>query len=198
MSKNPVCELYGIRYPLVMGGHHASVLFATPAQLSDYVASGKPDQFGSLRGVVTATAALSAEVRGAFEDRFGIEPLEAYGMTECSPIVAIGAPDFRARGFFQPGTRRGFVGQPLPGVAVRIVDPETHAERAASEEGTILVRGPNVLLGYAGGAEVPRLPDGWFVTGDTGAVDADGFLQVTGRAPPPNAATRPRTRGDAE
>ncbi len=160
--------------------HHASVLFATPDQLASYVESAKPEQFGSLRGVVTATAALSGELRDAFEDRFGIEPLESYGMTECSPIVAIGAPDFRARGFFQPGTRLGFVGQPLPGVAVRIVDPATHEERPAGEEGTILVRGPNVMIGYAGGADAPCLPGGWFVTGDTGAVDADGFLRVRG------------------
>jgi len=180
----------GIAFPIDADGagrtierHHASVLFTTPAELASFVERAKPEEFGSLRGVVTATAALSEELRDAFEDRFGIEPLEAYGMTECSPIVAIGAPDFRARGFFQPGTRKDFVGQPLPGVAVRIVDPATHEECETGEDGAIVVRGPNVMIGYAGGgdASVPLLPGGWFVTGDRGAVDADGFLRVGGR-----------------
>ena len=55
----------------------------------------------------------------AFEDTFGIRPMEGYGLTECSPVVAVNTFDWREPGFFQPGSRRGYVGQPLPGVSVR-------------------------------------------------------------------------------
>ena len=52
--------------------------------------------------------------------------MEGYGLTECSPVVAVNTFDWREPGFFQPGSRRGYVGQPLPGVSVRIVDSETY------------------------------------------------------------------------
>ena len=75
--------------------------------------------------MIAGAEKLPEAVSRNFEDTFGIRPLEGYGLTECSPVVAVNAPDFRAAGFFQPGSRRGFVGHPLPGVTVaRSVDPE--------------------------------------------------------------------------
>ena len=140
-----------------------------------------PAQFGSLRLVVAGAEKLPESLARAFEDTFGIRPLEGYGMTECSPVVAVNALDFRAPGFFQPGSRRGTVGHPLPGVSVRVVRPESIAEQRRSSarpartlpadtEGMILVKGPNVMQGYLGRDDLTRkaLCDGWYVTGDLG------------------------------
>lgn len=91
--------------------------------------------------------------------------------------------DFRAAGVRQAGSRRGSIGRPLPGVSLRIVDPETGAPRPVGQAGLLLVRGPNVMRGYLGlpekTAEVLR--DGWYVTGDIAMLDEDGFLQITDR-----------------
>jgi acyl-[acyl-carrier-protein]-phospholipid O-acyltransferase/long-chain-fatty-acid--[acyl-carrier-protein] ligase len=122
-------------------------------------------------------------VSQTFEDQFGIRPLEGYGTTECAPAVAVSVPDFRAPGFYQPGSRRGFVGQALPGVSIRIVDPDSFEPLPPGAAGMLLVRGPNVMRGYLERddltAEVMR--DGWYVTGDIALLDEDGFLRITDR-----------------
>src|SRR5205823_1357339 len=109
----------------------------------------------------------------AFEDTFGVRPLEGYGTTECAPAVAANAPDFRAPGFFQHGSRRGTVGQPLPGVSVRVVDPDTYEPLPPDTPGMLLVHGPNVMRGYLGRDDLTSaaMHEGWYVTGDIAAVD---------------------------
>jgi len=157
--------------------HRVTIALATPTFLQLYVRRVPPHQFGSLRLVVTGAEKLRDAVAGAFEDRFGIRPLEGYGATECSPVIAVSAPSFRDAGFFQEGSRRGCVGLPLPGISLRVVDPATREERAPGEEGLLLVKGPNVMLGYLG-----KEPCGeWYETGDIAVVDKDGFLRITDR-----------------
>ena len=62
----------------------------------------------------------------AFQEQFGLRPLEGYGCTECSPAVTLNAPDFRSAGFHQVGGKRGKIGLPLPGTSVRILEPPQH------------------------------------------------------------------------
>jgi acyl-[acyl-carrier-protein]-phospholipid O-acyltransferase/long-chain-fatty-acid--[acyl-carrier-protein] ligase len=163
--------------------YHATVLFGTPTFLQLYARRCAPAQFGSLRLVIAGAEKLPEAVSRTFEDTFGIRPLEGYGLTECSPVVAVSAPDYRAAGFFQPGSRRGFVGHPLPGITARVVDPEQGHRLPANTEGMVLVKGPNVMKGYLGRDDLTRsvLRNGWYVTGDLGLVDDDGFLKITGR-----------------
>jgi acyl-[acyl-carrier-protein]-phospholipid O-acyltransferase/long-chain-fatty-acid--[acyl-carrier-protein] ligase len=163
--------------------HRATILLATPTFLQLYLRRCAPGQFGSLRLIVTGAEKLPARLRDSFHDGFGIEPLEGYGTTECAPAVSVCVPDFRAPGFFQPGSRRGSVGQPLPGVAVRIVDPDTFEPKAPESSGLLLVKGPNVMQGYLGRPDLTEkaLHDGWYVTGDIGVVDEEGFLWITDR-----------------
>jgi acyl-[acyl-carrier-protein]-phospholipid O-acyltransferase/long-chain-fatty-acid--[acyl-carrier-protein] ligase len=163
--------------------YKATILLATPTFLNLYMRRCSPAQFGSLRLVIAGAEKLAEPLAQAFEDTFGIRPLEGYGMTECSPVVAVSTLDYRAPGFFQPGARRGFVGHPLPGVSVRIVDPETNEPLGPNTPGMVLVNGPNVMQGYLGRDDLTAavLRDGWYVTGDIGLVDADGFLKITGR-----------------
>ena len=163
--------------------HRATILLATPTFLQLYQKRCTPAQFGSLRLVIAGAEKLSEGVAEAFEDHFGIRPLEGYGMTECSPVVAVSTLDYRAPGFFQPGARLGYVGQPLPGVSVQVVDPDTSEPLDPGREGMLRVKGPNVMRGYLGRDDLTAavLRDGWYVTGDLGLRDEDGFLKVTGR-----------------
>ncbi len=173
----------------------ATVLFATPAFLHIYTRRCAPAQFGSLRLVIAGADKLPDGISRAFEDTFGIRPLEGYGVTECSPVIAVNAPDFRAPGFYQPGAKRGTVGHTLPGVSVRIIKPESISGQMELQnledveplppntEGMILVKGPIVMKGYLHRDDLTRkaVCDGWYVTGDLGMVDEDGFLKITGR-----------------
>ena len=119
--------------------YRVTFLIATPTFLQVYLRRCSPGHFGSLRMVMTGAEKLSTKVRDAFQDRFGVALLEGYGATECSPGIALSTYDFRGTGFYQPGRRRGYVGQALPGVAVRAVDPDTHEDRAPNTPGMLLV-----------------------------------------------------------
>jgi acyl-[acyl-carrier-protein]-phospholipid O-acyltransferase/long-chain-fatty-acid--[acyl-carrier-protein] ligase len=163
--------------------HEATFLLATPTFLQLYLRGCAPEQFGSLRFVAVGAEKLPERLASAFEERFGVRPFEAYGCTECAPAVTVNTSDFRAAGFRQVGGKRGKIGHPLPGVCVRIVDPVTFAPVPTGRPGLLLVRGPNVMLGYLGRpdktAEVMR--DGFYVTGDIAMLDEDGFLEITDR-----------------
>jgi acyl-[acyl-carrier-protein]-phospholipid O-acyltransferase / long-chain-fatty-acid--[acyl-carrier-protein] ligase len=109
--------------------------------------------------------------------------MEGYGATELSPVITLSLPDVEIDGVRQYGAKEGSVGHPVPGVAIRVVDPESGALLKPGEPGLVLVRGPNVMLGYLGQPEksAQALRDGWYVTGDIGALDEDGFLRITDR-----------------
>ena len=138
--------------PLVRD-HKITFLLATPTFLSLYLRGCTAEQFGSVRHVAVSAEKLPDRLALAFEEQFGIRPYEAYGCTECSPCVTVNTPDFRAAGFRQVGGKRGTIGHPLPGICVRIVDPETHEPVPLGQPGLLLVRGPNVMRGYLGQPE---------------------------------------------
>ncbi len=163
--------------------YRLSVCIATPTFLQLYLRRCTPEQFGSLRVVLTGAEKLQERLAQAFQDRFGIRPLEGYGTTECAPVVSVNCPDFRAAGFFQPASRRGSVGQPLPGIALRIVDPDSFVPLPTGTPGMLLVKGANVMNGYLGKPELTAkvVRDGWYITGDIAYVDEDGFLYITDR-----------------
>ncbi len=167
--------------------YRITMLASTPTFLQIYMKRTDPGQLGSLRIALVGAEKLSDRVSNAFQERFGLKPLEGYGATECSPIIAVSLPDHRTPGFFQAGSRSGFVGRALPGVAVRAVDPDTLDESLeplpSQEPGMLLVRGPNVMQGYLGREDLTTkaLRDGWYVTGDIGLIDEDGFIRITDR-----------------
>jgi acyl-[acyl-carrier-protein]-phospholipid O-acyltransferase/long-chain-fatty-acid--[acyl-carrier-protein] ligase len=166
--------------------HAVTFLLATPTFLQLYLRGCAPGDLGSVRLVMTGAEKLPERLATAFEEKFGIRPLEAYGCTECSPAVTVNTHDFRAAGFRQVGAKRGTIGHPLPGVSVRIVDvnqPHSETSLPLGEPGLLLVRGPNVMVGYLGRPEKTAevLRDGWYMTGDVALVDEDGFVQITDR-----------------
>jgi len=163
--------------------YNVTVMISTPTFLQLYARRCAPGQFGSLRLVIAGAEKLPTVLAQLFEDTFGIPAYEGYGATECSPGVALNAPDYRAAGYFQPGARRGTVGQPLPGVSVRIVDLDTGEPLGANESGMIQISGPNIMKGYLNQPErTAKAMDGdWYITGDIGTLDEDGFLSITDR-----------------
>ncbi len=165
--------------------HEATILVATPTFLSAYERRIPPEDFRHLRRVVVGAEKLAEPVRKAFTDKYGVEPLEGYGATECAPIVSVNVPDVEENGQRkkQVGNKPGSIGQPLPGISVRIVDPEARTPLPPGTEGLLLVKGPNVMQGYLNDADrtAEALVDGWYVTGDIARLDEDGFLTITDR-----------------
>ena len=158
-------------------------LLATPTFLQSYTRRCSPEDFGSLQYVMAGAEKLPERVSIAFEDRFGVRPLEGYGCTECSPAVTVNTRDFRAPQFRQVGAKRASIGHPLPGISVRIVSPETLGRLPQGETGLLLVRGPNVMKEYLNRPEKTAevLRDGWYNTGDIAMMDEDGFVRITDR-----------------
>jgi long-chain acyl-CoA synthetase len=122
---------------------------------------------GSLRMFICGAAPLAPEVFWGFTD-LGWIMLEGYGLTETSPVACANRP---------PRPHPGAVGWPVPGVELRIAQPDEDGN------GEIVVRGPNVMLGYFGNPQATAdvLRDGWFHTGDLGHLTRDGRLRITGR-----------------
>ena len=128
-----------------------------------------------MRLFISGSAPLLAETHQQFESRTGHRILERYGMTETN--MSTSNP-------YEGERRAGTVGFPLPGVELRILTPEG-APVAQGEVGVIEVRGPNVFKGYWQMPEKTReelREDGWFITGDLGCRDADGYVVIVGRA----------------
>jgi len=130
---------------------------------------------GHIRLFVSGSAPLLAATHAAFEERTGKRILERYGMSETSMITS--NPYSRER-------RAGTVGFPLDGVSIRVCDPDTGEKVVPGRAGVIEVKGPNVFRGYWRMPEKTASefrPDGYFITGDLGQIDADGYLQIVGR-----------------
>ena len=133
------------------------------------------DLTAHMRLFVSGSAPLLAETHVQFEDRTGHRILERYGMTETN---------MNTSNPYEGDRRAGTVGLPLPGVEVVVTDPTTGAVLPQGEVGMIEVRGPNVFKGYWQMPEKTReeLRDtGFFITGDLGRFDADGYLAIVGR-----------------
>lgn len=149
----------------------STVLFATDTFLQQYMRASKEDGLSSLRIAVCGAERVREETRKVAEQRFDMEVLEGYGVTECAPVLAANQPgDIRA----------GTIGKMLPGIESRI-EP---VEGLEDDAGCLWVRGPNIMKGYISadnpGAVVP-LEDGWHNTGDVVSVDAEGYYVIRGR-----------------
>lgn len=161
----------------------ATVLLATPTFLRGFMRRVDPEQFKSLDVVVVGAEKMPSDLFDAFEKRFGVRPVEGYGTTELSPLVSVNIPPSRSQAKFQVDRVEGSVGRPLPGVAARVVIPDTNQELCTDQDGMLLVRGPNVMTGYANRPDLTEaaICDGWYVTGDIAHIDNEGFIHITGR-----------------
>jgi acyl-[acyl-carrier-protein]-phospholipid O-acyltransferase/long-chain-fatty-acid--[acyl-carrier-protein] ligase len=168
--------------------HRATVFMATPTFVRTYLRRCAAEDFRTLDVVFAAAERCSPEMFDAFEAKFGQRPLEAYGCTELSPLVAVNVPPSRSPHGDKTGVREGTVGRPIPGVTAKVVKSDSPNLAAAEplpagQPGMLLVRGPNVMKGYLNQPEMTAkvIRDGWYITGDLASIDADGFITITGR-----------------
>ena len=161
----------------VVRHHGCTVVAGAPPMWAAWTAlpDAGPDDMASVRLAVSGASKLSEEVAAAFEARFGVRISEGYGLTEASPIVA------SAAGSDAPN---GSIGSPIPGVQVRLVDPDGD-DALLGDGGELWVRGPNVFPGYwedEASTAAALTPDGWLRTGDIAAADDAGNLYIVDRS----------------
>ncbi len=165
--------------------HQVTLIAGTPSFTRFYLKSCPAEQFAALRYLVLGAEKLKPELYRDINRWLGIEPMEGYGTTELSPVVAVNVPRSITLmdGRTVHGNRPGTVGLPLPGTLIKTLDPETGADLPLGSEGVVAVKGPQVMVGYLDRPEATAkvLKDGWYTTGDLGFVDADGFLKITDR-----------------
>lgn len=174
----------------LIASHKATIMCGTSTFFRLYTKNSKlnPLMFESLRLIVAGAEKLRADVRSDFKNRFGKDILEGFGTTETSPVATCNLPDILAPDFsVQIGNKIGTVGMPIPGTTVKIVDPQTFEPLKTNEEGMIVISGVQVMKGYLNNpkktAEVLKNIDGkiYYVTGDKGRLDEDGFLTIVDR-----------------
>jgi acyl-[acyl-carrier-protein]-phospholipid O-acyltransferase/long-chain-fatty-acid--[acyl-carrier-protein] ligase len=163
--------------------HHVTIIIATPTFLRFYLKRCQPEEFANMDVAVAGAEKLHSDMCDAFEAKFGLRPVEGYGATECSPLVAVNIPDSRAVATTQILRKEGTVGRPIPGVTAKVVNLETGETLGSNQEGMLWIKGPNVMQGYLGRPDLTSevIRDGWYVTGDIATIDDDGFIQITGR-----------------
>jgi acyl-[acyl-carrier-protein]-phospholipid O-acyltransferase/long-chain-fatty-acid--[acyl-carrier-protein] ligase len=163
--------------------NRCTIFLTTPTLLRFCLKRCEAEDFRTLRILMVGAEKLAPTLAQEFKERFGVLPLEGYGCTELSPVAAANVPDWEEAGVRQIGNKPGTIGQPVPGVAAMVVDPESFQPLPPNTEGMLLIHGGNVMRGYLGRPEATRevLHNGWYITGDIAKYDEDGFITITDR-----------------
>jgi len=135
----------------------------------------KEFDLSSIKACVSGAAALPLEVQEKFEQLTGGKLIEGYGLTECSPVTHVN-PIWEER-------RNGTIGIPLPDTDAKVVDSDTGEEMPVGQIGELVIRGPQVMIGYWNRADetAKTLRDGWLYTGDMATMDEDGYFTIVDR-----------------
>jgi len=163
--------------------YQLTVLTATPTFLQKYLHKATPESLKTLRLVITGAEKLRTELVDKFRELTGELVIEGYGCTELAPIVTINFNN----SLFDAGTRSdhpGSIGCPLPGIHVRVVDPETGVELGPGQSGRMQVKAGTVMKGYLKDPDQTArvIQNGYYDTGDIARIDRDGYVYITGRA----------------
>ena len=163
--------------------HACTILLGTATFMRFYIRRTEKDDFRTLTLIVCGAEKLPVKLAEEFRDKFGVLPLEGYGCTELTPVVSVNIPDVTFGGVTQKANMMGTVGQPIPNVCAKTFDPETLSPLPHGGEGMIGVKGPNVMLGYLNQPEKTDqvVHNGWYMTGDIGLIEDEGFIRITGR-----------------
>jgi len=163
--------------------YQCTAYLSTATFLRFCLKKSEPDDFKSLRILICGAEKLPIQLAKDFESKFGILPLEGYGCTELSPVVCINKGDIIIPGATILGQMVGSIGQIIPGVSIKIVDPETLELLPPNQEGMVLATGANVMKGYLNDPDKTAsvIKDGWYITGDMGKINLESFVTLTGR-----------------
>ena len=196
-----VCHANPADAPGIAGAvakHKATLLFSMSSFLSMFVSNSAvhPMMLESLRVVVAGAEKLDEDARARFELKFHKPVYEGYGATEVAPVASVNLPDALGVNYqqVQRGSKPGTVGMPLPGTSFKIVKPESFEELPTGEAGMVLISGPQIMQGYLNEpqrtAQAIHEMDGqrWYITGDKGFIDEDGFLTLIDRYDHPTNA----------
>ena len=151
-----------------------TMFFGVPTTFIPLYNLASTTEMASVRYFFSAAASLPREVARKWEEKYGRPINEGYGLTETSPFAS-----YNHRLWYKLGS----IGAPIENVEMRIADVETGAEVATGDPGEIVIRGPNVMLGYWNRPEATAkaIRNGWFHTGDIGRVDEDGYFYIVDR-----------------
>lgn len=157
-----------------------SVILGTPTFLRPYFKLARPEQLESLEYVVTGAEKTPPGFAQRWEDHFKSAYMEGYGLTETSPVTSCNIP---AYGRHPAQAKAGSVGRLMDGMRARVTDPATGEGLPVNTRGMIELQGPNIFEGYLNAPEATQavFRDGWFVTGDLGRIDEEGYLFIEGR-----------------
>ncbi len=149
-------------------------LYGVPMMFQLLLDSCEPSVLSTVDYCFSAAATLPVQVGERWQQKFDMPIHEGYGLTETSPFAS-----YNHRNRFVCGS----IGTPIDGVEMKVVDTETGEECTAGDPGEIIIRGPNVMLGYWNRSEETQevLSDGWFRSGDIGRMDDDGFFYIVDR-----------------
>ncbi|MFJ9030197.1 SDR family NAD(P)-dependent oxidoreductase, partial [Streptomyces sp. NPDC102274] len=161
----------------LLGEDNSTFLAGVPTTYHHLVVAAQQDGFSApgLRIGLVGGAVTGSGLRRDFEETFGVPLVDAYGSTETSGAITMNRPD---------GARvDGSCGLPVPGVGVRVVDPDTGLDVSVGQEGEVWVSGPNVMVGYHNSprSTAAAMRDGWYRTGDLARRDDAGYLSICGR-----------------
>ncbi len=163
--------------------YKAFFLVATPTFMQNFIRKCTPEDLETVTLPIVGAEKMPARIGDAYEAKFGCYPLEGYGATECSPGISANFPDYQKGIYYQKCLKKGTVGRLMPGMAARVLDPDTGELLKAGQPGLIQIKGPNIMKGYLGMPEKTAavIQDGWYSTGDIAFVDEEGFITITDR-----------------
>ena len=152
------------------------VLLGTPTFLRGYLRKAKKEQLESIRFVVAGAEKTPDGFKENWETLCPCSYLEGYGLTESSPAISFNLPG--------EGMREKSVGRLLPNIQVKTISPQSSEVLPEGEVGVLCFLGPNIFAGYLDNDQADRMAfdgQGWYITGDLGRIDPDGFLFIEGR-----------------
>ena len=174
LQAGPLTEIIEATKPTYSG--------AVPTVLNDILHNRSTADLSSLRGIVCGGSAVPRSLIEGFDETFGVPVVQAWGMTETSPLAAI-ANLPKNIGDGDPMDWRVRTGRALPGVEIRIcAEDGTELPRDGEAQGEIEIRGPWITSSYYNDAADEKFHDGWLRTGDVGSMEPNGFIQISDRA----------------
>lgn len=166
--------------------NNITILPAKSELIEQLVLQNSPEKFESVRSIISTDGQLKETIRTSIRNDYSANVREGFAIPECSPVVSVNAPNYEGKPLakagkpiIQLGSQDNCFGKPLPGIAIKIVDPDNfEKELTINKTGMILIKGPNVIDNYYASEEQLKKHQGWFISGKLGFIDEAGFITL--------------------